>query len=76
MNLENPDRRLVTDNWEFVERENWTPNASRSLVVLYELQSPVGITSEQIYGMITYMGPKVARKKADHRRFNMVFNCR
>ncbi|KAK7754529.1 hypothetical protein SLS62_003549 [Diatrype stigma] len=76
MNLENPDRRLLTDNWQYVEKANWTPNESRSLVVLYELPTPFGITAENIYEEIHSKGPEVASQKAQHRRFFLKFNCR
>lgn len=77
MNLENPDRRLVTDNWEYIEKdEDWNPSRSKSLVVLYELQSRVGVTAEHIYDAIGWKGPEVVRNKAEHRRMFTKFNCR
>lgn len=76
MNLENPDRQLARDNWSYVERDNWTPDKSRSLVVLYELQSPIGVASEDIHDMIHSKGPEVVSHKAEYRRFFAVFNCR
>lgn len=76
MNAENADLRLDTDNWAYIERYEWKPADSKSLVVMYELQIPDGVSSEDVYGMIRSKGREVVREKSTYRRFYGSFNCR